>query len=116
MELPRRPTEICASPTRSWGSILRATTLQWCSKGEYVAVIQLSHASRTAAAAQTASFANVGQAASGAVALLAPARNSSRAGFYHGIHFPFLGSMSFRGMNLIQPSRLASFLSGTWPM
>ena len=35
---------------------------------------------------------------------------------YHGIHFPFLGSMSFRGMNLIQPSRLASFLSGTWPM
>lgn len=36
--------------------------------------------------------------------------------FYHGIHFPFFGSMSFRGMNLIQPSRLASFLSGTWPM
>lgn len=42
----------------------------------------------------------------------------SPAAIYHGIHFPFLGSgsMSFLGTNLNQPSLLASFFSGTWPM
>lgn len=41
---------------------------------------------------------------------------SKAVALYQGIHFTFLGSMSLRGRNRIQPSRLASFLSGTWPM
>jgi hypothetical protein len=43
---------------------------------------------------------------------------SPAAVIYQGIHFAFLasGSMSFLGMNLIQPSLFISFFSGTWPM
>jgi hypothetical protein len=111
VELPSRPTEICASVEKS---ILRATTLQSYSKGACVAVIQLLYRSRTAVAAQPANFAIDRQTASQGLSRL-PHRNKSCV-LYHGIHFPFFGSMSFLGINLIQPSRLASFLSGTWPM
>ena len=96
-------------------SILRATTLQWCSKGVYVAVIQLSHGSRTAVKARNLPVLQFRQRHRGCRTLSHLPQLQSCVP-YHGIHFPFFGSMSFRGMNLIQPSRLASFLSGTWPM
>jgi hypothetical protein len=97
----RWPTEICASRTRALDPEI--DNPQPCCKAVQKSLVAVAQIGPTGKMRHNLSHSHL---------------PSPAAVVYHGIHFAFLGSgsISFLGMNLIQPSLFVSFFSGTWPI
>ena len=107
----RWPTRICASRTRALDPEIDNS--QPCCRTVQKSLVAVAHQS-----SMVLTPAQIGPTGKMRYILSHSHLPSPAAVVYHGIHFAFLGSgsMSFLGMNLIQPSLFVPFFSGTWPM